>query len=121
MSAKRPQADAWAISQLCRGSAKRRPAGRLAQLVEQCLGVFQNGRIEALCEPAIDWGEEIAGRITLALLAPEPGETDRGAQLPELRTLLLRNADGLAKAALGSGGVVTGAQQLPPNPVQLGL
>jgi hypothetical protein len=29
----------------------------------------------------------------------------------------LRNANGLAKAALGAGGVVTGAQQLRPNPI----
>jgi hypothetical protein len=33
----------------------------------------------------------------------------------------LRNIDGLAKAALGRGGVVTGAQQLSPDPMHLGL
>jgi hypothetical protein len=35
--------------------------------------------------------------------------------------LPLRNVNGLAKAALGSGEVVTGAQQLSPDTIQLGL
>src|SRR5215831_14786292 len=91
------------------------------KFVEQCLGVLQNGRIEPLGEPAVDRGEEIAGCIAFALLAPEPGKTDRGAQLPELRTLLLRDADSLGKGALGSSGVVTRAQQLSADPMQLGL
>jgi hypothetical protein len=36
-------------------------------------------------------------KIAATALSPEPGEADRGAgaQLPELRTLLLRNANGL--------------------------
>ena len=55
----------------------------------------------------MDRGEEIAGGIALTLLAPEPGETDRSAELPELRTLQLCDADGLAKAPFGAGGVVT--------------
>ena len=75
----------------------------LKKLGQQCLGLLQNGRIEAFSEPAVDRLEEIAGCIALALFAPEPGETDRSAQLPELRTLLLRDADGLGEAALGSG------------------
>ena len=53
--------------------------------------------------------EEIAGRIALALLAPEPGKTDCCPQLPELCTLLLRDVDSLAKGGLGTGGIVTGA------------
>src|SRR5215472_66101 len=94
-----------------------RPATFLRRkLVEQRPGLLQNGRIEALRKPAVDRGEEIAGCIALALLAPEPGETDRGAQLPEFRALLLRNGNGMGKATLGSGAVVTGAQQLSPNP-----
>src|SRR5262249_18159082 len=77
------------------------------QLVKQCLGLFQNGRIESLREPAVGRCEEIAGRVVLALLEPEPGKTDRGAQLPELRALLLRDADSLGKAALGNSRVLT--------------
>jgi len=79
------------------------------KLVEQCLGLLQNGRIKALSEPAVDWCEEIASGIAFALLAPEPGETDRGAQFPELRALLLRDADGLGKAPFGAGEFMTGA------------
>jgi hypothetical protein len=57
---------------------------------EQCPGLLQNGRIEALSEPAVGRCEEITGGIALALLTPQPGETDCGPQLPELRALLLR-------------------------------
>jgi len=85
------------------------------------LGLLQDRGIEALCEPAVDRREEIARHIALALLAPELGKSDGGAQVSEPRALPLRNADSLAKAAFGAGGVVTGAQQLPPDPIQLGL
>ena len=61
------------------------------KLVEQCPGLPQNGCIEALSKPAVGRGEEITGGIALSLLAPQPGETGRGAQ------------------------------QLPPDPMQLGL
>src|SRR5262249_20448564 len=88
------------------------------QRVEQCLGLLQKGRIEALCEPAVDRDEEIAGGIALTLLVPEPGKTDCGPQLPVLCALLLRDVDGSAKGALGTGGSVTRAQQLPPDPPQ---
>src|SRR5215831_1899276 len=80
------------LSPLPRESGRHTP-NEPSKLVEQCLGLLQNGRIEALSEPAIGRSEEIAGGIALALLAPEPGKTDRGAQLPELRALLLRDVD----------------------------
>jgi hypothetical protein len=67
-------------------------------------------------------GGDATGEVgEMHFMRTEPGETDRGAQLPELRALLLRDADSLGKGALGSGGIVTGAQQLPPDPMQLGL
>ena len=59
-----------------------------SKLVEQCLGLRQNGRIEALSEPAVGRGEEIAGGIAVALLAQ-------------------RQSAKLGKAAFGAGGVVT--------------
>ena len=37
-----------------------------SKLVEQCLGLLQDWGIEALREPAVDRGEEIAGGIALA-------------------------------------------------------
>jgi hypothetical protein len=49
-----------------------------SKFVEQRPGLLQNGRIEALSEPAVGRCEEIAGAIALTLLAPDPGETDRG-------------------------------------------
>src|SRR5262245_18541292 len=122
------EADELRIGLVGRTSARSRP-GVLArsrhdswrQRIEQCLRLHQNGRIEALSEPAVGWGEEIAGRIAFALLVSEPGKTDRGAQLPELRTLLLRNADSLTKASLRTTAVSTATQQVSPDPVQLGL
>ena len=65
-----------------------------SKLVEQCLGFLQDGRIEAVGEPAVGRCEEIAGGIALALLAPEPGEADRSAQLPELRASFSSNTFG---------------------------
>ena len=44
------------------------------QFVEQRLCLFQIGGVEALGEPAVDRGEEIAGFGAPALLAPQPGE-----------------------------------------------
>ena len=77
------------LSNWC-GAAKRRdvPEADLAcwityamaswrQRVEQCLGLLQKGRIEALGEPAVDRAEKIAGRIALAPLTPEAGKTGR--------------------------------------------
>src|SRR5580700_1913139 len=44
------------------------------QFGEQRLRLFQIGGIEALGEPAVDRGKEIAGFGAPALLAPQPGE-----------------------------------------------
>jgi hypothetical protein len=55
------------------------------------------------------------------MLAPEPGKTGGDAQLPEFRTLLLRNADSSAKASLGSAAVSAAPQQFLADPMQLGL
>src|SRR6516162_624920 len=66
-----------------------RPAAGSRQLVEQRLGFFQVGGVEALGEPPIDRGEQLARLAPPALLVPEPGEAGRGAQFPELGVLLL--------------------------------
>ncbi len=47
------------------------------QLVEKRLGFLQIERVEAFGEPAVDRGEEIAGRIPLAPIAPEPRHARR--------------------------------------------
>jgi len=63
------------------------------QLVEQRLSLFQIERVDAFGEPAVDRGEKIAGRIPLALIAPQPRHTHRRAQLPGLCLLLTRNRE----------------------------
>jgi hypothetical protein len=50
------------------------------QFVEQRLGALQVGGVEALGEPVVDRGEEIAGFGAPALLASQPGEIADGAQ-----------------------------------------
>src|SRR5262249_19903029 len=87
------------------------------QLVEQRLGLLEDRRFEALSEPTVGRGEEIVGSIVLALIAPEPGEAGRGAQLPELGALLLGRGNGMTIAPLRSGGLLTGAQQLASDPI----
>ena len=47
---------------------------RLRQLVEQRLCLFQIRRVEALGEPAVDGGEQVAGFGGLALGLPEACE-----------------------------------------------
>jgi hypothetical protein len=54
----------------CQEESGRHTPNEPSKLVEQRLGVLQNGRIEALREPAVGRGEEIAGGIALSLLAP---------------------------------------------------
>ncbi len=53
---------------------------RSRQLVEQCLGLFQIGRIGPLGEPALDGGKEFACLGGLALGVPELGEAGGGAE-----------------------------------------
>ena len=57
------------------------PVAGSRQFAEQRLRLFQIGGIEALGEPIIDGGEEVASFGPPALLAPQPGEARGGAQL----------------------------------------
>src|SRR5271169_3683600 len=61
------------------------------QLLQQCLRLLQIKRVEALGEPAVDRSEQIAGLISLALIAPEPRHAHRGAEFPGF--CLLRTGD----------------------------
>jgi hypothetical protein len=56
------------------------PVADSRQLVEQRLRFFQIGGVEALGEPAINRGEQIAGLGAPALVAPQPREACRGTQ-----------------------------------------
>ena len=60
------------------------------QFLEQDLGLLQVERVKAFGEPAIDRGEEIASRITLALIAPQPRHAHRRPQFPGLCLLRTR-------------------------------
>ena len=62
------------------------------EFVEQRLGVFEVGRVEAFGEPSIDRRQDVVGFGTATLVAAEPGEAHGGAQLPELGLLLLGDA-----------------------------
>ena len=97
------------------------PTAGSRQLVEQLLRSFQIGRVEALGEPAVDRGEEVAGLTPAALIAAEPSEARGGPQFPELGLLLHGDAQGLAIEFLGGLGVPLPQQQMALVPVQLGL
>src|SRR5262249_19469578 len=72
------------------------------KLVEQCLGLFEIERVEALGEPPVDWREQRAGLSVLALVVPEPSKAGGGAQLPRLSLLGPSNLRRLKKAGLSS-------------------
>jgi hypothetical protein len=72
----------------------------LRQFVEQRLSLLQIERIEAFSEPAVDWREQIAGLIPLALIAPEPRHAYCGAQFIGFCLLPLRNAQRRFEGAL---------------------
>jgi hypothetical protein len=56
---------------LFRAKSGSRPHCRASrgQIVEQCLGVFQVGGVEAFCEPAVDVGEHRARLVATAFNA----------------------------------------------------
>src|SRR5690349_17956039 len=53
----------------------------LAELVEQRPGVLQVGGIEALREPTVDRGEQVARRVVPTLPLPEASQAGRRTQL----------------------------------------
>ena len=65
-----------------RFSLQTQPHDLRRQLLQQRLSLLQIERVEALGEPAVDRGEQIAGLPALALLAPEPRHAHRGAEFP---------------------------------------
>jgi hypothetical protein len=90
-----------------------------SQFGEQRLRLFQNRRIEALCEPAVDRRQETAGFGAAALVAAESGKARGGAQFPKLGFLLLGNAQGFAIQSLRGLGMSLVQQQLTFLSMQL--
>src|SRR5262245_46378417 len=82
--------------------------GSCRQLVEQRLCLFQIERIEAFSEPAVDWSQQFAGLLRLALIAPEARHADRGSQLPELGALSPGHGERVVEALLCSVAFVRG-------------
>src|SRR6266853_3692485 len=69
----------------------------LRQRVQQRLGLLQVSGVEALGEPAIDWGQELVGFGALALLLPQARQAHRRPQLQRLGLLAAGHIDRLAK------------------------
>lgn len=52
-----------------------------AELFEKYLGLLEIGGVEALCEPAVDFGEDLARLVSPALFREQPSEAHGRAQL----------------------------------------
>ena len=77
---------------------------RLAsQFIEQRLGVLQVGGVEALGEPAVDFGEHRARLVAAALRREQPRETRRRAQFQRFCTLARAIRWRYASSLLDSG------------------
>src|SRR5262249_61418356 len=68
---------------------------------KQRLRVLQIERIEAFGEPVVDWLEQLACGVTLAVLDQQLGERLRTAQLPGSGLLPARPFDRRSKLRLG--------------------
>src|ERR1700722_2172345 len=79
---------------------------RPAQLVEQCLCIFQIGGVEAFREPVVDIGEPRTCLFAASLRYEQPGEVGRGTQFPRLGALLTCDLDSALKAILNLSGLV---------------
>ena len=77
---------------------KRRARFLPAQLVEQCLGLLEIGRTEALDEPTVDGRQQRTGFGLLALLLPQVRQAQRRPELPGLGLLAAGKSEGLLEA-----------------------
>ena len=93
-----------------------------SQSLEQGLGVLQIGRIEAFSEPIEQRGQQIIGFCIPALVAPEAGEADRGAEFEEFGRLTLGERCGPAKQVLRLHRIALSSSnyKFAPTAVQLG-
>src|SRR6516225_1389374 len=102
------------------GYSSLRGNRRLSQFVEQRLGLFEVGGIEAFGKPAEDWGEQGSRLLRPALLPAQAGETHRAAQFPGLRVLPARDIDALLDGRLGlAHRPGAGEQGLAPEAIKL--
>src|ERR671918_1919043 len=104
------------------GQRHRMPASS-GKLLEQRLGVLQVGGVEALGEPAVDRREQVVGLGAPALVAPEPRQAGRGAQLPGLRLLMPGDVESALEGNAGLLNICMGLVQvqLASESICLGL
>src|SRR5215510_1583367 len=91
-------------------------AGLASELLQQRLGFLQVRRIKALREPAVDRREQLVGLKTLALLLPQPAETQGSAQFPGFGLLVAGHRERLLETGLRLGGV---RARRPEEPLSL--
>src|SRR6516162_5709733 len=102
------------------GPAAKPPRPSAApEFVEQCFCPLEIGDVEALGEPAVDRGEQVAGCGAASLVAPQSGKARGGAQLPQLGFLLSGDAESLAIQLLGVFGKALPQQQPASLPIEL--
>src|ERR1039458_4082103 len=87
------------------------------QLIEDRLGVFQVGGVEAFGELVVDPGEHRASLVALALLVEHPGEARRGTQLECFRAHAPGDADRFPEIA-GCLGFIAALDHMPTQPPQ---
>src|SRR5262245_47947291 len=67
------------------------------QLLEQRLRFLQIARIGPFREPPVNWSQQFAHLLLLALVAPEAREAHGGAELPGLGLLLASDGECMLK------------------------
>ena len=90
-----------------------------AKFVQQCLRVFQVGGIEALGEPAVERGEQIAAGGGIAARPEHLRQAHRRAQFPRFCTHLLRQRDRLAEIGFGEPSLSLFLLQFAAHPESL--
>ena len=111
-----------AVQRLIGVYSSLRGNGRLGQFVEQRLGLFEVGGIEAFGKPGVDRGEQGSRLLRPALLPAQAREAHDTAQFPGLRVLPACDVDALLHRGLGlAHRLGTGEQGLALEPVELGF
>src|SRR5262245_50325698 len=77
----------------CPRSSGADPGLTTGRVHRAALCLFEIGRVEAFCEPAVDRQEKLAGFGRAALVVGEPGEAHSGPQFPNLGPLLPSDAE----------------------------
>ena len=112
MRARQPSLTRAAVVEHLRVQAtgERRGHSRL-QFVQKRPGLFEIGRVEALCERVIERRQQVRGLLPLAHFGQQPGKVARGAELEGQSLLLSGDFHGLTEVRLGFATCVSGRAQ----------